>query len=149
MSRSIRRVLAACAFAGAGLWLAWGFGREVYRTLELEVLRPPPALPPVVWRYSTPQAVRLRAFMEQVGERVPPGSRAAFASKALGPDDELFRFLWASYWLPEVSLALDDAASAHPVDYWITFRRPLERSGVALVFEEGPGRLYRVVEGAR
>ena len=143
-------MLAACVFAVAGLWLACGFGVEVYRTLEeLEVLRPPPVLSPVVWRYSTPQAVRLRSFAKQVGERLPAGTRAAFASRRTTPDDEFFRFLWASYWLPGLSLVPEDSAQTHPVGYWIAFGRPLDRPGLKLVFEERPGQLYRVAEEGR
>lgn len=143
MPRSARLWLAACAFAAAGAWLALGFAREVYRTLDLETLRPPPVLPPVVWRYSTPQAQRLRAFLERVGERVPAGSRVAFASRPTRADGEFYRFLWASYWLPGLVVMPETAAAGREVDYWIAFGRTLDRADLELLLTDEAGSLHR------
>lgn len=145
MSRSVRRVLAACAFATAGVWLAYGFSREVYRTLDLEVLRPEQRRPAILWRPSTPQARRLQAFLEQAKETIPAGSRAAFATEATPSYEAFFRFLWAAYLFSDRLLIPENAPEAQEVELWVTFRRPLERPDMVLLLEHGPGRVYRRV----
>lgn len=143
MPPRLRSRLAIAAFAAAGAWLAYGFSREVYRTLDLEVLRPPPPRAAILWRPSTPQARRLQAFLHRAMESVPPGSRVAFATEATPSYEGFFRFLWASYLFPGRLLIPEDQPEAQAAEYWVTFRRPLERPDLVLVLEQGPGRLYR------
>lgn len=143
MSRSARRVLAACTFAIALAWLAYGFSREAHRTLDLEALRPNQARPAILWRPSTPQARRLHAFLERAKETIPAGSRAAFATEATPSYEGFFRFLWAAYLFSDRLLIPEDAPEAQEVEFWVTFRRPLERPDMLLLLEHGPGRVYR------
>jgi hypothetical protein len=146
MPTQLRLRLAIAAFALAGVWLAYGFSREIYRTLDLEVLRPDQARPAILWRPSTPQARRLHAFLDRALEIVPPGSRVGFATEPSARFDGFFRFLWAAYWFPGRKLIPDNVPAAQSVEYWVTFRRQLEQPGLELVFEQGPGRLYRTAK---
>ena len=143
MSRPFRQRFAIAAFAGALAWLAAGFSREVYRTLDLEVLRPDRPRPAILWRPSTPQARRLQAFLERAKETIPAGSRAAFATEATPSYEGFFRFLWAAYLFSDRLLIPEDAPEAQEVEFWVTFRRPLERPDMVLLLEHGPGRVYR------
>ncbi len=145
MSRTARQRLAFLVFAAAGAWLAFGFAKELYHTLYLEVLHPGQPLPAVVWRHSTPQARRLQAFLERAAEQIPPGSRVGFATEATPPGEAFFRWLRAGYWLPGSLLIPEGAPESRAADYWITFRRKLEQPDRVLLLEQGPGRLYRTV----
>jgi hypothetical protein len=142
------RLLPLLHRAGALLVLGWllvGLGREIDRTLDRQVWNPPRGVGPDSWRYGTPQPERLRAFLARALTRLPPASRLAFASEGDHAHSEMFRYLWASYFLVDrvVLPAYHSAARDHG-DYWIAYRVRLGEPALEPVYEEPGGAVYRL-----
>jgi hypothetical protein len=132
------------------LWCAVSFLAEMNDALEGWDLRATSSRGPHTWRFGNPQLERLIACLDDVRERVPPGSVIAFASPAGQARDRaernaFFRARWAASFLPahEV-LPIDDPSAARVAEYVIDYRAGLDLPRLEPVAQLRGCRLFKV-----
>jgi len=130
------------------LLLAWaGYAAlcEVGRAVAGFDARATTLASPIGWRHGMPQVERLERFADAARPLLPPGSAVVFATPEDTPDQQLFRFRWASYLLPEVDLIpLSDPAAGTLGRYVLGYRRRMDHPRLELLRRLPGGWLYRV-----
>lgn len=133
------------------LWCAAAFLSEMNDALEGWDRRAHAPRGPHTWRFGNPQLERLIACLDDVRERVPPGSVIAFASPAGREEGEgternaFFRARWAASFLPahEV-LPIDDPSAPQAAEYVIDYRAGLDLPRLEPVAQLRGCRLLKV-----
>ena len=143
--RDARRPRAAWAIAAAAaLYLGASLARETLTALRPYWLRGPHSFRepgPVRWRLGSAPVERLGAFLELASQRIPVGSRVAFAGVDLPGTQSAYRAMWATYLLPRHHVV--PAGQAWDGEYWIAYRTRLDRPGLELLWENDDGAVYR------
>lgn len=139
-----RFVIVRALALAAVVWFGVGFAREMWRTVDRQVLHPPQESDPMVWHFGTPPPMRFRNFVARARNEMPAGARVAFASSA-DPNERatFFRYLWASYFLAEYDVIPAEYSGPENPDFWLTWNI-VPQARVMPVFESPEGSLYRV-----
>jgi len=130
------------------LWCGLSFFAEMGKALGEWDWREQAPRGPRAWRFGNPQLERLATCLDDVRQRVPPGSIVAFASAA-GPEgserNAFFRARWAAWLLPEHEvLAIDDPSVPLLAEYAIDYRSGLDLPQLELVAQLRGCRLLKV-----
>lgn len=130
----------------AVLWLAVALGLEVRAAFTFHVARPPGPRAGLPWRFGTPPVIRLQRFLRRATQGLPAEAPLAFASapgEAGSP--EFFRFLWASFLLPErdVVPSFDPDGMRH-ARFVVAYGTRLESPLLERIRDYGGGAVYRV-----
>jgi len=129
------------------LYLGANLARETVAALRPYWLRGGHAfreLDPAGWRLESPPAQRMAAFLALAGERIPAGSRVAFAGVDLPGTQSAYRAMWATYLMPRHHVL--PAGQAWDGEWWVAYRTRVDRADLELVWENADGALYRVLE---
>ncbi len=140
----MRKLILGLAVAWCGFW----FLRETQEALAGYDARQQARNGPLTWRTGMPQLARLEGCLAEVRERVPAGSRIAFASPPGEGRDDFFRWRWAAYFLPEHDLLFalfgENPASLPEAEYLVDYRRGVRDPRLELLAQLRGCRLYRM-----
>jgi hypothetical protein len=127
------------------LWGALGLGHalvEQRSQVELDETR---AVAPARWQLGSGQEKRLEHFLRQVTRDLPAGSRIGWTVPPEPNSSVFFLTRWAAYHLPQhLVVPAGPRRASGDLDFWITYRRRLQRPDLELVLEMPQGALYRI-----
>ncbi|HRC86474.1 MAG TPA: hypothetical protein PK413_12770 [Thermoanaerobaculia bacterium] len=137
--------LALRALVALGLiWLAVSLGREVREQARTARRPDRPWHTAGLWRYGQASPKKLGEFLDRARPFLPAGSLVAFHSAPGEGNPPFFRFLWASFFLPECELVPShDPAAWEKADYWITYEMNIREPRLAPILEDPQGTVYR------
>jgi Bacterial membrane protein YfhO len=142
--RAPRPRAATVAAVALAIYLGASLARETMVALHPYWLRGPYSFrerSPARWRLASAPVKRLEAFLDLAAERIPDGSRVAFAGESLPGTEGAYRVMWAAYFLPRHHVL--PAGQAWDGDYWVSYRVRLERPDLELMWENEDGAIYR------
>jgi hypothetical protein len=135
------RVLVMAILLG---WTALAAGKEAVATFTLHARPPLNFRQPARWLPGTRQVLMLQAFLRNVDRLVPSGEKIAFTAPGDPLGDGLYRYLWASYLLPERDVLPLAAGGVAEVRYLAAFRsRPDDGRRWKVVAHLKEGAVYR------
>jgi hypothetical protein len=145
----LRRLVQRTGVALLLAWLAFGLAQELRQAVRDHVLRPPSPHAELPWRYGTPPVRRLQRFLRRATRGIPADEPLGFASAAgARRNPEFFRYLWASYLLPErVVMPAPDAVATGRARYLVAYGIRLDHPALKLVWEDPGGAVYRIRRG--
>lgn len=142
MPLAVPRLVRLVALAALVVWAGLSFAREIVRTVDRQIVRPPRAVAPVLWTWGAPQPERLRHFLNRTTGDIPAGSQVAFESPK-GGSGAFYRAAWAAYYLPHLEIVPFFRREARDSDFWLIYG-PSTRPEFGEPIEDRRGRLYEL-----
>ncbi|MDY7093320.1 MAG: hypothetical protein SX243_10160 [Acidobacteriota bacterium] len=140
-----RRRLVLVFFGLLWAWGALGLAHALIEQRSQIRLAETQAVAPARWQLGSGQEKRLEHFLRQMTRDLPEGSRIGWTVPPEPNSSVFFLTRWATYHLPH-SLIVPAGARrpSDDLDFWITYRRRLQRPDLEPVRELPQGSLYRV-----
>lgn len=100
---------------------------------------------PPRWQLGAARVEHYAGFLRRLEPLLPPGSRVTVVSSYKHRKYDTFLAMWAAYLLPRQQVISSLRPEAEQAEYWIAYRRPLQRPDLEPVVELRAGGLYKVV----